>query len=162
MVFTYTLNVDKIDKQGRPLAGAQFKVQKWDAASNGYVDYDNGAGTTETGATHFVFKGLDAGKYQLVEIVVPDGYNAIDPIPFEVISELEGQELKSLTANPDSFEAELTTGTVSTKVVNETGSILPSTGGAGTYALYGVGALLVAGGATLVITQRKKAAKEEE
>ena len=161
VVFTYTLNVDKIDKQKRPLAGAQFKVQKWDAASSGYVDYDNGAGTTEAGATHFVFKGLDAGKYQLIEIAVPDGYNAIDPIPFEITSELEGQDLKSLTANPDSFEAELTTGTVSTKVVNETGSILPSTGGAGTYALYGVGALLVAGGTTLVITQRKKSAKEE-
>ena len=97
----------------------------------------------------------------MIEIAVPDGYNAIDPIPFEITSELEGQDLKSLTANPDSFEAELTTGTVSTKVVNETGSILPSTGGAGTYALYGVGALLVAGGTTLVITQRKKSAKEE-
>ena len=75
--------------------------------------------------------------------------------------EREGQELKSLAADPDSFKAELSSGTVSTKVVNETGSILPSTGGAGTYAIYVAGALLVAGGATLVITQRKKSAKEE-
>ena len=161
VVFTYTLNVDKIDKQENPLAGAQFKVQKWDKESNDYKDYDNGQETSADGATQFVFKGLDAGKYRLVETKVPDGYNAIAPIPFEITSELEGQELKSLAADPDSFKAELSSGTVSTKVVNETGSILPSTGGAGTYAIYAAGTLLVAGGATLVITQRKKSAKEE-
>lgn len=161
VVFTYTLNVDKVDKQDRPLAGAQFKVQKWDKESGSYKDYVNGQETSEDRAIKFVFKGLDAGKYQLVETKVPNGYNAIDPIPFEITSELEGQELKSLVADPDSFKAELSSGTVSTKVVNETGSILPSTGGAGTYAIYVAGALLVAGGATLVITQRKKSAKEE-
>lgn len=108
-----------------------------------------------------MFKGLDAGKYQLVETVVPDGYNAIDPIEFEIVSEFEGQAIKSLTASPKTFSAEMSTGIVSTKVVNETGSILPSTGGAGTYAIYVAGALLVAGGATLVITRRKKSSKEE-
>lgn len=165
-VFTYTLNVDKVDKAGEALKGAHFKVQKWDKDANegkgDYVDYDNGDIAENVEATQFVFKGLDAGKYQLVETKTPDGYNAIDPIPFEVISELDAasQELKSLSANPESFKAELTSGTVSTKVVNETGSILPSTGGAGTYVLYGAGALLVIGGATLVITQRKKTSKE--
>lgn len=161
VVFSYTLNVDKVDTQQRALAGAQFKVQKWDKDSNSYKDYVNGQETSTAGAINFVFKGLDAGKYQLVETVVPDGYNAIDPIEFEIVSELEGQAIKSLTASPKTFSAEMSTGIVSTKVVNETGSILPSTGGAGTYAIYVAGALLVAGGATLVITRRKKSSKEE-
>lgn len=160
MVFTYTLKVDKIDKEERDLAGANFKVMKWDKDADegkgGYVDYINGSNELEDGQTKFVFKGLDAGKYKLVETKTPDGYNAVDDIEFEIISELDGKELKVLNTNSDTFTAELTTGTVATKVVNETGSILPSTGGAGTYAIYGIGALLAIGGVTLVFTRRKK------
>lgn len=131
---------------------------KWSKDANegagGYVDYVNGSNELKDGQTQFVFKGLDAGKYKLVETKVPDGYSSVDDIEFEIISELDGKELKVLNTNSETFTAELSTGTVAATVINKTGSVLPSIGGAGAYAIYGIGGLLAVGGVMLMFTCR--------
>ncbi len=54
-----------------------------------------------------------------------------------------------------SFTATATSGAISTNIVNEKGSTLPSTGGIGTTIFYVVGGLLAFGAAVLLITRKR-------
>ena len=48
---------------------------------------DNGDGTYTVDSeptTQFSWNGLDDGKYKIVEVVTPSGYNSIKPIEFDV------------------------------------------------------------------------------
>lgn len=95
---------------------------------------DNGAGS---------FNGLKDGTYYLLEIAAPDGYNLL-PEPVEV--EIDG-------ANAT---AESTTSlTVTEAVANETGPVLPSTGGMGTTIFYVLGGLLIVAAGVALITRRR-------
>ena len=165
--FTYKVIVNKVDKNQAPLAGANFELQVKEG--DDYVTCPN-AVVSETG-TEFTFTGLDAGDYKLVETKVPDGYNKIDDIEFSIVAELnEGdtQSIKTLIVmrggetisegNGAEFLVVVDEGSVSTNVVNNTGSRLPSTGGAGTYLIYGGGAALVA--LSIAVVAKKK--KNEE
>lgn len=46
-------------------------------------------------------------------------------------------------------------GELSTNVVNNKGSVLPSTGGAGRVAIYVIGAILVIGGGIVLVTKKR-------
>ena len=136
-----------------------------------FVDYKSNEMTE--GQTKFTFTGLDSGKYKLVETKVPAGYNKADDVEFEIVSTMDGDdeesaepsltnlEVKDMDGNVISGEGKtfivnVSEGSASTTVVNTTGIRLPSTGGMGTYVIYGGGAALVAGGIALAVIKKKK------
>ncbi len=113
-----------------------------------------------------VFEGLAEGSYTITELVAPDGYNILtspinvtikwtDPVDPEKACEwtfnatLDGKDLlKDEQGDIAAFE-----------VVNQAGSLLPSTGGIGTTIFYVVGTILVLGAGILLVTKRRMKAQ---
>lgn len=90
----------------------------------------------------FTIQGLGAGTYYLTEIQQPAGYNKLsDPVTV-VIDENEKVRVGESEANP-------------VKVENKTGTVLPSTGGAGTTMIYLIGGALVLGSGVVLATKRR-------
>ena len=171
IVFTYKVIVNKVDKDKHALAGAAFKLEK--KQSNGTYttvqDFMSDV-TDQNKPTSFEFKGLDDGEYRLSETKTPAGYNSIDPITFTVTAnhtiEWNGDTrtdvLTSLSGDKASgsinFTADKNAGSLTTSVVNKSGSSLPETGGMGTIVLYVAGAaLVIAAGAYFAL--RKKSTR---
>ena len=165
---THKVEVDKrvgADKTAAKLAGVKFTLTR---DNNGTTEYyqakKDDASVWTTTSTEFttddknniVFDGLDAGTYTLTETFTPAGYNPLSaPITVTVAEDgtvtYTSTDLHN-TANNQSAES----GVI--KVINVTGSTLPSTGGMGTTILYVAGAILViAGAAVLVIKKRHEA-----
>lgn len=159
-VFKYTENrTDKTKKDG--LADAVFTLKK-DSETNTInfvkekTDEVNGdvyrvAKTGETGAVttitspdsgKFTIKGLSAGTYKLEETKQPAGYNKLSGPVTVVIDENGKVTVDGVDADP-------------VKVLNKTGTVLPSTGGAGTTMIYLVGAVLVLGSGVVLVTKRR-------
>lgn len=172
IVFTYKVDVNKFDENNEPLTGADFSVEKKLANGSWKVL------TVEknTSGDVFTVKGIDDGEYRLKETVTPNGYNTISDkyVYFTVTAEhdvlSDSPALKSLTANAhavDANEALVGTykflaqeGTLSTGIVNQSGAILPSTGGIGTTIFYIVGGLLVVVAGSVIFV-RKRMSREE-
>lgn len=144
------------------LADATFKLTKdsQDAVNIGFVKISNEtatddvyrvAKTGETGTVttitspksgKFTIQGLGAGTYYLTETKQPEGYNKLSG-PVTVVIDNDGNvTVDSANANP-------------VKVENKTGTVLPSTGGAGTTMIYLVGAVLVLGSGVVLATKRR-------
>lgn len=164
IVFTYKTVVNKVDEDGNALTGAEFVLEKFNVTTNVWepiATKKNDEGTT------FTFEGLDDGNYRLTETVTPTSYNSIDPIEFTVTAEhdvlSDSPALTSLSGNATTgeavFTADLTAGSLSTDIVNNSGSKLPETGGIGTTIFYIVGAVLVI--AAIVLLVAKKRMKSE-
>lgn len=169
-VFTFKLDVDKVDKNQQPLKGAGFTLYKYDADQKTYVAV--GSEVKGEQMTNFVWSGLDSGKYKLVETTIPAGYNKADDIEFTieakyttdgadqtltglVVKNADGTETISGDGEGFTFTTTVATGTVATDVVNTTGLELPSTGGMGTTLFYVVGGILVVGAGVLLITKKR-------
>lgn len=162
-VFKYT---EKNDGTKTGLAGAKFVLSK-DSSDSAtpikLVSIETPAGKTgdfyrvakadESGITEitttdsgkFTIQGLDVDTYYLHETKQPDGYNKLKESVKVVIAE-DGTITVSNAALP-------TPGLV--EIENNTGSLLPSTGGRGTTILYVLGALLVLGSSVVLITKRR-------
>ena len=133
---------------------------------------------TGTDKSTFTFSGIDDGEYLLVETVVPTGYNALEPKTFTVSAshtatadinkntKKDGNGAYVLTAVSGTGEITLAQHTktegestiidgVSTDVVNQSGTVLPSTGGIGTTIFYVVGSILVVAAGVLLITKKR-------
>ena len=135
--YTYGIPVFKYTGNDAGLAGAKFILsRKLDATENDALKFDpnvpsyrytinqktgNGTTTLESpDGGRFTIEGLEAGIYYLKETEAPKGYNKIQKsIMIEI---LEDGKIK-VDGNP-------ITGDV--RVQNNTGSLLPSTGGMGT------------------------------
>lgn len=171
IVFTYKTVIDKVDGEEKPLAGAEFTLEKFVADEEGADTYDDKKGTwtsvgdavvTEEG-TQFTFSGLDDGAYRLTETKTPDGYNTIDPIIFTVTAEHEVESddptLTSLNGNKVSGEITFTPnqgeGSLTATVVNQSGLELPETGGMGTKIFYLAGGILALGAGLLLVTRKR-------
>lgn len=160
-VVTLAFDFQKVDgtDQTTILAGAQFKlydaetggneikVVLKEAASgtNGQISTYRVAKADETGVLIDVgsarIEGLDKKKYYLEETKAPTGYNKV-----ENRIEVAVTEETAPASNIDS------------KVGNNKGATLPSTGGIGTTIFYIIGAILVIGaGMFLVIRKRMSA-----
>ena len=169
---TFEMNVFKFyeDKNNsnteKGLAGATFKLTKdsQDAVNIGFVKTSNETATDdvyrvakrgETGTVatitspksgKFTIQGLGAGTYYLTETKQPDGYNKLSG-PVTVVIDKDGQVK---VKNGDAYD-EVT----QVKVENKSGTVLPSTGGAGTTMIYLVGAVLVLGSGVVLATKRR-------
>ncbi len=111
------------------------------------------------------FKGLGEGEYRLEETVTPAGYNTLDPItivigftaPNEAVT--NGTEKCTWTMTWNGTSVDTTTGIFAQDVINQSGSLLPSTGGIGTTIFYVVGAALVIGAGILLVTKKRMSAR---
>lgn len=171
-VYSSKIVIDKYEtgKENTKLAGATFVLYKevttgegeeavtsklyykWNGTDKKVEWTENKADATtkvtnDEGATSF--DGLADGTYYLEETKAPAGYNLLDK-PVTVIVDGEGDDGKVT-------EAELT---VTAKVANNTGSLLPSTGGMGTTPLYVIGSVLVVGAAVLLIVKKRMGAEK--
>uniref|UniRef100_I5ATE1 Putative collagen-binding protein n=1 Tax=Eubacterium cellulosolvens (strain ATCC 43171 / JCM 9499 / 6) TaxID=633697 RepID=I5ATE1_EUBC6 len=170
--YTWSLDVFKYtNKDGEmALAGAEFTLKKADdnwnvtgealhftkTGDDTYRNDANGdyASLTTGNSGKLNLDGLDSGKYILEEIKAPDGYNKLEnPIKVEIVSAAENAntELSSIVKVEDKEVADRLV-----KVLNVTGTNLPSTGGMGTTVFYLMGTILVIGGG-IVLVARKRA-----
>lgn len=122
-----------------------------DKSSNVYRVAKKGEAGTVTTITSpksgkFTIQGLGAGTYYLTETKQPDGYNKLSG-PVTVVIDKDGQVK---VKNGDAYD-EVT----QVKVENKSGTVLPSTGGAGTTMIYLVGAVLVLGSGVVLATKRR-------
>lgn len=90
----------------------------------------------------FTITGLDSDTYYLEEIVAPAGYNLLKA-PITVTVKNDG----TVTYGDNS------TGEV--RVLNSTGTELPSTGGMGTTIFYVLGGVLMAGAFVLLVVRKR-------
>ena len=87
--------------------------------------------------------GLDADTYYLRETQAPAGYN-----------KLADDQAVTITG-ATTVDGKLTYTTVVAKINNQSGALLPSTGGIGTTLFYVVGGVLVVGAAVLLVTKKR-------
>lgn len=159
--FKFQLVKTKVDNT--VLDGAQFKL--YDAAKGGNVisfikesatEYRvavaGESGTVDTiDAGNVVIKGLDTAIYYLEETKAPNGYNKLS-------SRVEVKiDAANLTAN---MIGTTTWDNGGVHVVNESGSLLPSTGGIGTTIFYILGSVLVLLAVVLLVTKKRMKVKE--
>lgn len=177
-VFTYKVAANKVDGNRNKLAGAGFKLSKFDKEKNdwklvGYqnVKLDASGNLVETDgryevesatATSFAWNRIDDGKYKLEEVVTPAGYNTIDPVEFDVVAGHANLTLSSLsgtkttgTVGEYTFKPNNAEGSLTTDIVNQSGTVLPSTGGMGTTVFYVVGGGLMAVAVVLLVTKKR-------
>lgn len=175
IVFTYKTIVNKVTKNPNydptvegseeyiPLKGAGFTLYKKNASGT----YEAvGSELKGEDMTTFTWSGLDDGDYKLVETTTPAGYNTIADIEFTISAgHVDGDipYLNTLSGNVTSgtatFTAAVNDGSLSTDVVNNSGTQLPSTGGIGTTIFYVLGSVLVLGAAVLLVTKKRMSTK---
>ena len=169
-VFTFKLEVNKVDENGDPLAGATFVLYKFSDEEDDWVAC--GDPRVYVDGTSFDWDHLDDGKYKLVETVTPAGYNTMEDYEFTIesdhdetaddpeLTELivldkDGNNITVGSGAIGTFTAVLESGIVATDIENLPGSILPSTGGVGTTIFYIVGAILVIGAGIILVARRR-------
>ena len=144
-VETYDVLLKKTDGS-KALSGAKFNVftqetggtaLKFGSDTTGY--YLDTAGTVEIDAgagTGVNIRGLEPGDYWFEETEAPSGYNKLPA------------RTKVTVTSGATAAAEVT-------VINEKGTVLPSTGGIGTTIFYIVGSLLVIGCGIVLVSRRR-------
>ena len=154
-VYNAKITVTKTDEADKPLAGAGFILKN---AEGKYYQYtaatDNTSATVtwvdnikeateytsdDQGNLNGVFTGLANGTYTLIENTTPAGYNTADNIEFSI---------KEHDYTAKNLEQTAT-------VINQSGAVLPSTGGMGTRLFYLAGTVLVLGAGLLLITRKR-------
>ncbi|MFR4009208.1 MAG: isopeptide-forming domain-containing fimbrial protein [Christensenellales bacterium] len=116
------------------------------------------------------FSGLGAGTYTITELVSPAGYNLLkQPITITLswtdtptqdgqywsAQKGSGDEAEPLSIDGETFHFAF-------EVVNNTGAMLPSTGGMGTALFYVLGAAMVLGAAGWLVYKKRMNAKNQK
>ena len=165
-VTTFAIKIDKFvkDNETSKLAGATFDLYR--TATQAEIDASKAVDiphttikgiklegdlvTDENGEATFAKYEANGDKYDyyLVETQAPAGYNLLD---------------NAVKVNFTDADVEATAGVYTVKVPNNSGIVLPITGGMGTVIFTAVGILLMLGAVILFVISRKKAkAKSEE
>ena len=173
----YAIAIYKTDANGNALAGANFEVYKGetkvpvtevtagnetDAAVYKY-DADSTNYTVVSPASgKIVIKGLEGVQYFVKETVAPAGYNlltnSVEVTADEFVSssttiyfDAEGNVTKEETEDKVVFDV----AAAAEHIINQSGTVLPSTGGMGTTLFYAFGGLLVAAAVILMVTKKR-------
>lgn len=170
--YTFGIPVFKYTGSNKALEGAKFKLytdERCDDDNNALKFKKNNDNkyryvqtTTQDGDIiltslkdgHIDIEGIKEGVYYLKEIEAPKGYNKLkDPIKVKISDSGQVSILKSVPGGTETSEAI----TDYVKVLNNTGTILPTTGGNGTSLIYFLGAVLaLVSGVVLITKQRMK------
>lgn len=159
--FTYGIPVFKYTGSDTALAGAKFvlstkeqpdeknaiKFDSYDSVYRYSIDQTNGSGNTTLTSNangRVDIQGLQEGTYYLKETEAPKGYNKIQ------------KSIKIQILSDGSIKVDDKTNTGDVKVLNNTGSLLPSTGGMGTTLIYVVGSILVLASGMVLFSKRKE------
>ena len=171
---TYPLDILKKNaKNNNKLAGAKFELYRNEAdakagtnaitvsGSNGNYVVDSTSRTTEFESVKDIagkgynlrVNGLAEGTYYLVETKAPDGFNKLTaPVKIKITKSTDTDVTKWTISKDGTDETD--------KIIdieNSTGSLLPSTGGAGVIVFAGVAILLVFGVVVSFIRDKRKA-----
>ncbi len=163
-VFKYAKVTESGATTEKPLAGAQFKlctdtagtqtVALFNKGNNSYRvakgDETSVAVITTDVSGRFTIEGLDSGTYYLHETVAPGGYN-LPGEPVEIRINADGK-VNADTEHPEGVEA--------VKVLNQSGTELPSTGGVGTTIFYVLGSALLLGAVVLLVARKRMNAEK--
>lgn len=168
-VKTYDFEFSKVDDTTK-LDGAEFELRTSDTSTAEVIKFiktdtgykkadsdDTGTVTTivvnsKTGVTPTVLSGFGGAdntngtNYYLYETVAPSGYNKLT-VPIIVNVKDNG----TITAT---LNGQLISDTGAFNVENNTGTVLPSTGGIGTTIFYIIGGALVVGAIVTLVTRR--------
>lgn len=107
------------------------------------------------------FTGLGAGTYTITELVAPNGYNLLKApitvvVSFDDTDKPDGTKATyTFSAKVDNDDVTCTNGVISFNVVNQSGTVLPSTGGIGTTIFYIAGAVLAVGAAIILFAKKR-------
>ena len=157
---TFGIPVFKYTGNDQALKGAKFilstdpqckddsQTLKFKINNDNKYRYDKtGTATLESLSTGRIdIEGLKAGTYYLKETVAPEGYNVLKDIQTIEITEDGEVKLKGKVCDE-------------VKVKNNSGTLLPSTGGMGTTMIYLVGAVLVLGSGIVLASKRRANSK---
>ena len=156
--YTFGIPVFKYTGTNTKLAGAKFilstdqqcqKQLKFTKNNEDKYRYDT-KGTPELvslDSGRIDIEGLKAGTYYLKETEAPKGYNLLKTV----------QKIEILDDGSIELNNELNKGDV--RVQNNKGSLLPSTGGAGTTMIYLIGGALVLGSGFVLANKKRAKAK---
>ena len=164
-VENYSFDLVKTTDDGTVLSGATFELYKgeeklvltYDETNHVYriataeEQEAEGFEAAVITAGQATVAGLANGTYYLQEVGAPEGYNLLTNRVKVVI---DSQDIDAVDTNVDSkyVAADGDTGII---VINESGAILPGTGGMGTTIFYVVGGTLVVAAAVLLITKKR-------
>ena len=166
------------DSQGKPTLDGSGNLQYIVGKND---DGSDKIGTAADAMAQFTFPTLAAGEYVLKEIEAPMTaagvkYNPVGPFYFKVEPTYDKENSidkvlsgLTVTAQPEkggeslgiTVNKESTTANMTATVENNTGLIMPETGGIGTTIFYIVGGVLAAGAVILLITKRRMRVEEE-
>lgn len=188
-VYSAKLEINKDNKADQPLAGAEFVLYKkggTDGNTNLYYRWNEATvdkaehitwvedikdathvtteivGEGENAKAVAYFNGLKDGTYFLKETKAPEGYN---PLPEDLSVTINGTPVltEDGTGVPvngmdvkETLQAALTT---TQDVENDTGALMPETGGIGTTIFYTLGGLMVVAAGVLLVTKRRMQSK---
>lgn len=162
-VYKYTGVLNNTDT---PLSGAEFKLYsdstckkeiplaETDTKNNyrKYIDGDTQANIVTDAIGRFTISGLAEDTYYLKETKAPNGYNILKgPIAVKLERGADGAPFMSI------YQGVTKTETIN--VQNNTGSLLPQTGGMGTTLIYLIGGALVLGSGFVLANKKRAKAK---
>ncbi len=173
-LYSFNINIDKYNSENvnKKLSGAEFVLKKTVDDATKYYKYDETAKTVswvddKADATEVVtgadgaaaFNGLEAGTYTLEETEAPDGFNPLTKDIEVVITKTEdgeGNVTKSATVDGETVTVDEDNGlSLTAKVANSSGAILPETGGIGTMIFVVIGMFAVLGAGIFLVTNKR-------
>ena len=174
--YTFSLDIVKTDSSNKLLKGAKFKIygsadgtdeikvtELRDATTNELILDANGnkqyrrARDTEPGVEIEVtngkvtIHGFDNGTYYLEETQPPAGYNEL--AARQEFSIANANNSASIEKRGDDYY--FLPGPTGVHVINKTGSMLPETGAAGTFAFITLGTIMVLAAGVLLVTKKR-------
>jgi LPXTG-motif cell wall-anchored protein len=167
----------KLDSDNKPLYYSYNPETDPDTIS-WVSDISQGTKYTTPADGTIYFQGIDSGKYYLYEVKPPAGYNALTkPITVNISSTADSEGSLLIETNNTSPTAptvtvvnlpgkgtvaqdvEAVNGTTFTYLIqvgNSGGKVLPSTGGAGAFVIYGVSAAALVAAIVLLVRKNRR------